>query len=95
LCLLQCIKIMLYFVQSNTTYVSGGNMFRLINKSPSGHCYAYSCTIDQLSYRMAWRWLVNKSKHFATWNIRCVRLYKVQHYFNILESIILISFPRQ
>jgi hypothetical protein len=42
------------FVQSNTTYFSGGNMFRLTNKS---------------SYRMAWRWLVSKSKHVATWKV--------------------------
>jgi hypothetical protein len=31
------IKIMLNFVQSNTTYFSGGNMFRLTNKSSPGH----------------------------------------------------------
>jgi hypothetical protein len=34
---LQYIKLMLNFVQSNTTYFSGGNMFRLTNKSSSGH----------------------------------------------------------
>jgi hypothetical protein len=37
LCVLQYIKIMISFVQSNTTYFSGGNMFHLNNKSSSGH----------------------------------------------------------
>jgi hypothetical protein len=31
------IKIILNFVQFNTTYFSGGNIFRLINKSSLGH----------------------------------------------------------
>jgi hypothetical protein len=35
---------------------------------------------------MAWRWLINESKHVATWKISCVRLYKLEHYFNILKN---------